>query len=81
MTLEENIRLLNLGFILNLNQPALERLEIYIVKQFAAEKESLMQNDVLLSGYMATYLSRKKCSQIMIQQGLTFIDIFFDKLR
>lgn len=81
MTLEENIRLLNLGFILNLNQPALERLEIYIVKQFAAEKEPLMQNDVLLSGYMATYLSRKKCSQIMIQQGLTFIDIFFDKLR
>ena len=49
MTLEENMRLLNLGFILNLNQPALERLEVYIVKQFAAEKESLMQNDSLLS--------------------------------
>ena len=67
MTLDENIRLLNLGFILNLNQPALERLEIYIVKQFAAERESLMQNDVLLKRYMATYSSRKKCSQIMIQ--------------
>ena len=55
MTLEENIRLLSLGFVLNIRQPALERLEMYIVKKFAEDRESSMVNDSLLSAYMATF--------------------------
>ena len=34
MTLDENIKMLQYGFMLNLRVPALERLEIYIVDQF-----------------------------------------------
>ena len=81
MTLGENIKMLQFGFMLSLRVPALERLEIYVVDQFAAEAEQLKENEALLAAYMVTYQSRKKCSQIMIQQAIRFVDIFFDQVR
>ena len=81
MALDENIKMLLLGSRLNLRTPALERLEIYVVDQFELQVEEYMKNEALLVAYMGTYLARKKCSRIMIQQGIRFAEMFFDVLR
>ena len=81
MALDENIKMLLLGCRLNLRTPALERLEMYVVDQFEQQAEELKENEPLLVAYMGTYLARKKCSRIMVQQGIRFVELFFDVLR
>ena len=69
LTLDENVKMLLLGTRLNLRTPSLERLEMYVVDEFEANADELRKNEALLVAYIGTYLPRKKCSRLMVQQG------------
>ena len=58
----------------------IERLDNYIVTKMVKDVEKYQDNNLVLCRYLQTIMLRLKMSRIMIQNIITFIDVFHHSL-
>ena len=85
-TTDDCMVLLKRGYSLELRQPVLEKLEVYLIDRILREEsEALAEgresrfNENRISYYLSSIVFRRRLSLVQIQTAIRFIDHFFDK--